>query len=435
MSFLQRIARLTVALGLSGAALSACQSLAGIEDRNYVAAGAGEGGESAAEAGTAGIAGMAGMAGESAAGGGPDIGPTPACQDYCARIMALCTKPNEAYTDISTCLGICALFPTGDVIEKTGNTLACRVNQLAIQESPGAEANTLPEACARSGPGGNGVCGSNCESYCMLYKGACHADLPNLTDTQYDLAECADACNGLEDVGSYDTDRNSGGDTLQCRLYHTSAATVEPMTHCPHAQLAAQTGATDADSGPCTDHAKAAPDCDSFCNLERAECGDVNKVYDDLNQCLAVCQALPPGTNADKAENTVGCRKYHSYNAMFDADTHCSHTGPGGDGVCGSPALPATGATGNCESYCILAKKACSATVTGVDPASTFEAAFVDAAGCMKACVKVDGAGPNSGYSVAANGNNVQCRLLHSSRALTKPSECAAALGAASPCK
>ena len=120
MSRLGRFPLFAVLLCLSGAALGACQALAGIDDRVYLATGDASG---SGEAGAA----------------GADSGASPQCQDYCTRIMDLCTKPNEAYTDVSTCLGICALLPPGSAIEKTGNTLACRVNQLAIQESPGAE--------------------------------------------------------------------------------------------------------------------------------------------------------------------------------------------------------------------------------------------------------------------------------------------------------
>ncbi|HEY5374398.1 MAG TPA: hypothetical protein VIK01_11985 [Polyangiaceae bacterium] len=402
MSRLGRFPLFAVLLCLSGSALGACQALAGISDRSFVAGG---------DAGAA----------------GSDSGPSAACQDYCTRIMALCTKPNEAYTDLSTCLGICALIPPGDVVEKTGNTLACRVNELAIQETAGAEASSLPDACVRSGPGGGGKCGSNCESYCLLYKGACQTELPNLTDTQYDPDLCVAACQGLKDTNSFDTDANYTGDTLQCRLVHTSAASVEPATHCPHAQLQAQN--TIMPKGPCVDDVTIPPDCDSFCQLEMTECQGANAIYADRDQCIAVCKALPEGSVDDTKENSVGCRRYHSYNAMFKPEVHCSHTGPGGDGHCGDMA------TGNCESYCILAKAACSATVPGVTLTKTFETTYINTAGCQKACAKLPGAVHDSGYSLDAKGANVQCLLLHASKALSTPADdCAAALGDA-PCK
>ncbi|HEX3855052.1 MAG TPA: hypothetical protein VHW01_29015, partial [Polyangiaceae bacterium] len=74
-------------------------------------------------------------------------------------------------------------------------------------------------------------------------------------------------------------------------------------------------------------------------------------------------------------------------------------------------------------------------TVSGVPPTTTFETTYVNDAGCQKACAKLDGAIHDSGYSLDAKGANVQCLLLHASKALTTPGDdCAAALGAA-PCK
>jgi hypothetical protein len=408
MSRVVRLPLLTLVLCIASWALGACQSLAGIHDRTQ-----------ATDLGEAGAA-------------GANAGPSAACVNYCQRIDALCLAGdhNQAYADVSTCLGICALIPPGEDIEKSGNTLACRINQLAIQESPSAEASTLASACLRAGPSGGGVCGSDCESYCQLYKAACQSDEPDLTSTQYDQATCVTKCAGLADDGTFDTTNNYSGDTLQCRIVHTSAASVEPAIHCPHAQLQAQV-----QGYPCVDDPSVPPDCASFCKLELAECTDTDQAYEDLNQCMAVCNALPKGSVTDTSQNTIGCRKYHSYNAMLDPDTHCPHTGPGGDGACGSAAAANTGDTGNCDSYCMLAAAACSTTVSGVDPTNSFETTFVNAAGCKKACVKLDGANPGSGYSITAKGNNVQCRLLHVSRALSAPGdECAAALGAA-PCK
>jgi hypothetical protein len=154
-------------------------------------------------------------------------------------------------------------------------------------------------------------------------------------------------------------------------------------------------------------------------------------VYESLAQCKAVCAALTPGTADDESGNTVACRKYHSYNAILDPMTHCPHTGPGGDGHCGSTAMPDTGSTGNCESYCGLLETAC---------ASDFHAAFpgVDSdaqTACDAACAPLDDAAPDSPYSIAATGNNLSCRLLHLSRALSDATECPAAEGNAAPCQ
>jgi len=271
--------------------------------------------------------------------------------------------------------------------------------------------------CAHAGPGTNGACATNCESYCMLFAGACTAEFPT-TD------ECVAKCKGLTDTHGFDVNTNYYNDTLQCRLVHTSAATVTPSEHCPHAALPA--------NGPCLgmDPTTTPSDCDSFCMLETTECTGDLQAYESVQQCKDVCGALTLGTADDESGNTVACRKYHSYNAILDPVTHCPHTGPGGDGHCGSTATPDTGSTGNCESYCTLLEAACKSDFDQAFPGTETAAQTA----CDADCAKIDGAAPNSGYSVAASGNNVQCRLLHVSRAFEDPTECAAAEGAA-PCK
>lgn len=408
MNRLARFSFVALILGSVSSGLGACQSLAGIEDRRFDGADSG------------------------------DSMPSAACEEYCALAESVCDGTNRLYASHENCVSICALLPVGDPNEPTGNTVACRSNQLSVAKRVIlGEPQTLPDYCAKAGPGGNGSCGSNCESYCLLYKAACQADQPGLDKVQYDADICQAKCKGLADTRTFSADANYQGDTLQCRLVHTSAATTKPQDHCVHAQLQAQTQATP--PGPCIDDSDlVTPDCASYCQLEMAECEGANKVYESLAQCKAVCAALPLGAVSDVSQNSVGCRKYHSYNALVDPETHCPHTGPGGDGHCGSSAKPGVErVTGNCESYCILLQAACSMGTPGLDAAASFEGTFPSEAACQEACGELDGAGPNSGYAVSPPpvGATVQCRLLHVSRALSKPlTECAAALGGA-PCQ
>jgi len=413
MSRVSRLACVALFLAATGSGLGACQSLAGIEDRTF--------------------SGDAGAAGDTST-----TPPSPQCQTYCSLAAEVCGGNNAIYADESTCFGVCALLPPGEEIEPTGNTVACRVNQLQVaqQVTPGEPA-TLPSYCAAAGPGGNDKCGSNCESYCLLYAGACQADQPQLGNTQYNQKTCVEKCQGLTNLDTFDWMSTYTGDTLQCRLTHTSAATVDPKTHCVHAQLQAQGQANPI--GPCVDDATTTnPDCDSFCHLELAECTGDFAVYESPEQCAAVCKLLPKGAITDIKENTIGCRKYHSYNALVDPASHCPHTGPGGDGHCGSAdAASDETFTGNCDSYCILAAGACAAKVPGVAAADSFETHFKTKAACQQACGKLDGAGPNSGYAIAPApaGDTVQCRLLHAARATQTPdTECAAVFGGA-PCQ
>ena len=409
MSRLTRFSLVAVLLCAVSAALGACQALAGIEDRTF------DGND----------------------GGDTDAGTSAQCEKYCQLAQDVCGGENALYADDKTCKGICALLPPGQDIEPTGNTVACRVKQLEVaqQVTPGEPA-TLPDYCAKAGPGGNGTCGSNCESYCLLYAGACKENQPQLGTVQYDQDTCISKCEGLADKRTFDWMSDYEGDTLQCRLAHTSSATIDPAEHCVHAQLQAQAQAKP--PGPCIDDPKKVmPDCTSYCQLEMTECQGDEKIYESLAQCKAVCNALPKGSVADIKENTVGCRKYHSYNALVDAPTHCPHTGPGGDGHCGSTDAPGPDkVTGNCESYCILLAAACDSSKPGLDAADSFQGKFASQAACQEACGEIDGAAPNSGYTLATlpEGDNLQCRLLHVSRALSDAiNECSSALGGA-PC-
>src|SRR5581483_2075272 len=148
-------------------------------------------------------------------------------------------------------------------------------------------------------------------------------------------------------------------------------------------------------------------------------------VYASSAECHAVCAALDPGTTNDHTQNTLGCRFYHSYNALSvtGAPIHCPHTGPGGDGHCGADD-PAAG-TGNCVSYCKLAEKACP---------NEFASAFPDQpqadshSQCVAACGGLPGAAMDSTYSqlLVGSGNTVQYRLGHVAAALLDSSQCAA---------
>ena len=383
MSRIARLAALTLLLGSAGGALAACQAIAGIEDRTYV-------GDETTITATA-----------------------QECEEYCTKTTEVCG--DLLYRTPDACRSTCALFPSKGVAK---NSVACRMGELSNFLSTGEDQELY---CANAGPGGNDACGSNCENYCQLLSLTCTAQFKKYEDIAANSAAeddtgtsiCLSNCKALVDTHLYDaTDQgNYLGDTLQCRLVHTTSATIDALGHCEHADLK---------SNKCVDDP---PDCKTFCHVEMAVCSQF-PMYESEEQCLDVCQALVPGQPIDIEHNTVACRTYHSYNSMIDAKTHCKHTGPGGDGHCTTehddPAK-----TGNCESYCRLLSTACKAD---------FDEKFAKQAECEADCGELDGAANDSGYALSAKGNNVQCRLLHVSRALSNSDECGAALGAA-PCK
>lgn len=363
---------------LAGFSWLGCHAIAGIEDRTFVPPNEGE-----TESPPA----------------------SEACIAYCDVVMASCTGENQVYSGLDTCLGVCARLSPGDPLEPVGNTIACRARQADLARRTGEPSVHCPAA----GPGGAGVCGSNCESYCALRAAVCSPEF----STQ---EECVALCAGLKDVATFDVIENHEGDTLQCRLVHVSSATVKPDEHCAHANLIPTT--------PCIDPPGTQPDCQDYCRVVMTSCTGELAVYESTAQCLSVCAALPPGSPEDRIEDTVGCRKYHAYSAMLDPVTHCAHAGPGGDGHCGTD--NGVGSTGNCVSYCRLLATACG---------EMFNATFGEQQACVLDCIGLPGASRDSGYAIGrAEGNTLACRLLHVSRAFDDSSACPAAFGEA-PCQ
>jgi hypothetical protein len=194
------------------------EAAAGQESELVAGAASSAGGEAAL-----GDTGSAGEAGASAAGA---AGATTPCERYCTTVMANCTGSFAVYGSPATCLALCGFMPEGAEGDRSGNSVQCRLH--AAQAAP----SEVPHYCPIAGPGGNGVCGSNCESLCQLRAGVC-ADY-----SDGDEESCLTACKKLEDRPTYSTDPSVGlysGAHVQCRLYHLSAAASDdPAGHCQH---------------------------------------------------------------------------------------------------------------------------------------------------------------------------------------------------------
>jgi hypothetical protein len=140
--------------------------------------------------------------------------------------MAACVSVGDerqaVYDSRFSCLKHCEQFPEGAPGDTSGNSLACRQAHATIALAfPGERQFECPAA----GPGGNGVCGSNCDSYCTLMAGLCPGTLAE---------DCLQSCEAVPDLGGYDVSQIEGN-SLQCRFYHLGAATVSPQFHCMHA--------------------------------------------------------------------------------------------------------------------------------------------------------------------------------------------------------
>jgi hypothetical protein len=347
------------------------------------------------------------------------------CEAYCDLLDANCSGEFALYRSRAACIGTCKALPPGDPSEPMDNTLACRVRQAELA----LETMEPEEHCSAAGPGGGGLCGSDCESYCYLYEKVCPTDA-------FPYDECMQKCPALEDSPDFSVDQYYDSDSLECRLIHITNATTDPM-HCGHAGFRSNLHCYPPQDQP--------PDCNDYCRVVMVACDGERKVYDDTDTCVAVCEALPQGINSDNTGNTAACRQYHSYNSLLDPSSHCAHAGPGGSGHCGEG-----DGVGNCESYCTLAKAACRSLYD-----STFPRGDDD---CQRDCLDRKGSRDDNNttevdeeekYSVAIAENGLpdadpplppsqfefQCRLLHVTRALklgtNDATECQAALDTA----
>ena len=148
------------------------------------------------------------------------------CNEYCNTVEASCTGDFDVYTSPETCRGVCSALPLGEPGAAIGNSIHCRLENARAAGST----QEFAEHCPAAGPGGDDICGENCEAYCLVLAKAC----PNEFTRFNGQADCLDECRTLTDLGGFDISQNKG-DTMQCRLYHVSAASHKPDPHCAHA--------------------------------------------------------------------------------------------------------------------------------------------------------------------------------------------------------
>jgi hypothetical protein len=159
--------------------------------------------------------------------GGDTSHPKTLCADYCATAMKNCNGDFELYPDLKFCLAVCAAVPEGARTDLAGNSVGCRLH--FAQSAALIEKGT---SCTVAGPGGNGVCGDNCDSFCALEAAVC----PEIYASKQD---CETACATFPVKGTYtDLADNQVGNSFECRLYHvTAAAGIDRDFHCPHTDI------------------------------------------------------------------------------------------------------------------------------------------------------------------------------------------------------
>ena len=150
------------------------------------------------------------------------------CLDYCNTVQASCTGKSAQYASQVACLAVCEQLPPGNAGAMTGNSVQGRIGRAKLAATTGEPG----DYCFSAGPGGAGVCGTDCEGYCILMTAKCRQ--------LGTLDQCEASCSIVPDLSlpptnlHYDASQQSG-DSLQCRLFHVSAANVDPVGHCAHA--------------------------------------------------------------------------------------------------------------------------------------------------------------------------------------------------------
>lgn len=215
-----------------------------------------------------------------------------------------------------------------------------------------------------------------CAAYCTNVMAGC----TDANALYADQAACEAACALFPATGQ---DGDASGDTLQCRMFHATAA-VDDTTHCPHAS--AQGGNV------------CGSNCEVYCRFMVGTCA----TFDDVPTCLATCGGYPSDGAIGAADgNSVQCRTYHAMASSGD-NSHCAHAGITGGGACGDA----------CEAYCDQVQSNCR-DATQLYPT-------------REDCINTCGHFPADGAWDATSGNNVQCRAYHGAGAArADPTHCA----------
>ncbi len=182
----------------------------------------------------------------------------PDCATYCTTITTNCTGANAQYGGSSAadatahCMATCDKFPVGTLADMGGqNTLGCR-----LYHAKNAMTTSMPAVhCPHAGPGGDkvdaaGVCGSPCVSFCTLEIAACGLSGAGTTGQYASMQACTDACANFDKTHAFTVDTTTfpsatpRGDSLACRLYHTTNALItgNAAMHCPHTKALTESG-------------------------------------------------------------------------------------------------------------------------------------------------------------------------------------------------
>jgi hypothetical protein len=147
--------------------------------------------------------------------------------------MANCTTTNAQYASEADCKASCASFPAGTLNDMMGDTLGCRLYHGGVAKSDPVT------HCPHAGVSGGdkdptdalpGTCGEGCEAFCDLAILACTGANVVYADKPTCMTECKTFTASATNFSTADQTTND----FNCRVYHLTAASTDPATHCQH---------------------------------------------------------------------------------------------------------------------------------------------------------------------------------------------------------
>jgi hypothetical protein len=143
------------------------------------------------------------------------------CATYCAAIQSDCTGSNIQYASETVCNELCAKLDLGTLDDTGKDTIGCRMAWLTKTKNNGEV------DCQGAGPAST-TCGTKCDLYCKGMEAICVEQFATFQ------GNCLSDCAKLTDCGSYVADGIRNDDSIECRLFHLTAAADLPGEHCPH---------------------------------------------------------------------------------------------------------------------------------------------------------------------------------------------------------
>jgi hypothetical protein len=246
-----------------------------------------------------------------ATGGPCNAAVTANANHYCETVTYHCKTPTtqqwpQATTSdgLNECLASVGVFPNtlndARASAGTGNTLGCREYHAQAAASLDAAVH-----CEHAGPSGGKACGTYTEAWISLAgvakcSNGSAIDVARATTDIKSATTLAKMIPIGDNNGTYNINQ-VWDNTQRCRLYHLTTASVTP-SHCSHGSVSG--------GDICGKYV------DNLCTFIEGACGFGNSTYQfaDNAACKTALSAasVTPGSESDRANNTLQCRFYHA---------------------------------------------------------------------------------------------------------------------------